>query len=97
MASLQIDVVHAQLLQADIQRSRDVSNVGQDLGHDVELLAGNARLLDGSTQLRLSLVHFGTIEVVVAEADGRFGAVDACLVKLGLVSCLVPGGAGAVA
>jgi tellurite resistance protein len=33
--------------------------------------------------------------VVVAEADGGFGAVEADLVEDGLVALLVPGGAGA--
>jgi hypothetical protein len=75
-------MVNTKLLQARVQRSRDVSDVWQHLGHDVELLAGDARLLDGGSQLGLSLVDFGAVEVVVAEADGRFGAVDACLVKL---------------
>lgn len=90
-------MVDAELLQARAQRGRDVSDVRQDLGHDVELLAGDTGLLDGGSQLGLSLVDFGAVEVVVAEADGGFGAVDACLVKLGLIACLVPGGAGAVA
>jgi hypothetical protein len=90
-------MVNTELLQAHVQRSRDVSDVRQDFGHDVELLAGNARLLDGGPQLSLGLVDFGAVEVVVAEADGGFGAVDACLVELGLVAGLVPGGAGAVA
>jgi hypothetical protein len=90
-------MVNTKLLQAHVQRSRDVSDVRQDLGHDVELLAGDAGLLNGGSQLGLSLVDFGAVEVVVAEADGGFGAVDACLVELGLVAGLVPGGAGAVA
>lgn len=90
-------MVDTELLQARVKSGRDVSDVRQDLGDDVELLAGDARLLDGGSQLGLSLVDFGTVEVVVAEADGCFGAVDACLVELGLVSGLVPGGAGAVA
>ena len=90
-------MVNAELLQARVQSGWDISDVGQDFGDDVELLAGNAGLLDGCAQLRLSLVHFGAVEVVVAEADGGFGAVDTCLVELGLVTCLIPGGAGAVA
>lgn len=90
-------MVDTKLLQARVQRSRDVSDVRQDLGHDVKLLAGDAGLLDGGPQLGLSLVDFGAIEMVVAEADGGFGAVDAGLVELGLVAGLVPGGAGAVA
>lgn len=90
-------MVDTKLLQARVQRSRDVSDVRQDLGHDVKFLAGDAGLLDGGSQLGLSLVDFGAIEMVVAEADGGFGAVDACLVELGLVAGLVPGGAGAVA
>lgn len=90
-------MVNTKLLQARVQRSRDVSDIRQDLGHNVELLAGDAGLLDGGSQLGLSLVDFGAIEMVVAEADGGFGAVDTCLVELGLVAGLVPGGAGAVA
>lgn len=90
-------MVDTELLQACVQRGRDVSDVRQDLGDDVELLAGDARLLDGGSQLGLSLVDFGAVEMVVAEADGDFGAVDACLVELGLVAGLVPGGTGAVA
>ena len=90
-------MVDTELLQACVQRGRDVSDVRQDLGHNIELLAGDATLLDGGSQLGLSLVDFGAVEVVVAEADGGFGAVDACLVKLGLVPSLVPGGTGAVA
>lgn len=90
-------MVDTELLQACVQRGRDVSDVWQNLSHDVELLAGDARLLDGGSQLGLSLVDFGAVEVMVAEADGHFGAVNACLVELGLVAGLVPGGAGAVA
>ena len=90
-------MINTELLQACVQRGRDVSDVRQDFGHDVELLAGDARLLDGGSQLGLSLVDFGAVEVVVAEADGRFGTVDACLVELGLVAGLVPGCAGTVA
>ena len=90
-------MVDTELLQARVERSRDVSDVRQDLGDDVELLAGDAGLLDGGSQLSLGLVDFGAVEVVVAEADGGFGAVDTCLVELGLVTCLIPGGAGAVA
>ena len=90
-------MVDTELLQACVQRGRDVSDVRQDLGDDVELLAGDARLLDGGSQLGLSLVDFGAVEVVVAEANGGFGAVDTCLVELGFVASLVPGGASAVA
>lgn len=90
-------MINTELLQACIQRSRNISDVRQDLGHDVELLAGDARLLDGGSQLSLSLVDFGAVDVVVAEADGHFGAVDTCLVELGLVAGLVPGCAGTVA
>ena len=90
-------MVDTELLQACVQRGRDVSDVRQDLGDDVELLAGDARLLDGGSQLGLSLVDFRAVEVVVAEPDGCFGAVNACLVELRLVAGLVPGGAGAVA
>lgn len=90
-------MIDTELLQARVQRGRDVSDVRQDFGHDVELLAGYAGLLDGGSQLGLSLVDFGAIEMVVAEADGGFGAVNTCLVELGLVAGLVPGGACAVA
>lgn len=90
-------MVNTELLQARVQRSRDISNVRQHLGHNVKFLAGDARLLDGGSQLGLSLVDFGAVEMVVAEADGGFGAVNACLVELGLVAGLVPGGTGAVA
>jgi hypothetical protein len=90
-------MINTKLLQARVQRRRDISNVGQDFGHDVELLASHAGLLDGCAQLGLGLVHFGAIEVMIAEIDGGFGAVDARLVELGLVAGLVPGCAGAVA
>lgn len=90
-------MVNAELLQARVQSGWDISDVGQDFGDDVELLAGNAGLLDGCAQLRLSLVHFGAVEVVVAETDGGFGTVDARLVELGFVAGFVPGCAGAVA
>ena len=90
-------MVNTELLQACVQRGRDVSDVWQDLGDDVELLAGDARLLDGGSQLSLGLVDFGAVQVVVAQADGCFRAVDACLIELGLVARLVPGSAGAVA
>jgi hypothetical protein len=49
----------------------------------------------GSTLVTTCLVDFGAVEVVVAQFDGRFGAVDADLVEDGLVALLVPGGAGA--
>ena len=90
-------MVDAELLQACVQRGRNVSDIGQDFGDNVELLAGDTRLLDGGSQLGLSLVHFGAVKVVVAEVDGGFGAVDACLVELRFVASLVPGSAGAVA
>lgn len=94
---LQINMVHAQLLQAGFKRGGDISNVGQDFGDNVELLASDAGLLDSGTQLTLGLVHFGAIEVVVAETDGHFGAVNALLVQLALIAGLVPGCACAVA
>jgi hypothetical protein len=90
-------VVDTKLLQACIQRGGNVGNVGQDFGYDVKLLAGDAGLLDSGSQLSLRFVHFGAVEVVVAQADGGFGAVDACLVKLGFVAGFVPGGTGTVA
>jgi len=95
--NLQINILNTELLQARVQRRRDVSDIRQDFRHDVEFLARDAGLLDGRSQLRFGLVDFGAVEVVVAEADGSVGAVDAGLVELGLVAGLVPGGAGAVA
>ena len=52
--------------------------------------AAEALLLQGIADLPT-----GAVEVVVAQFDGRFGAVDADLVEDGLVALLVPGGAGA--
>jgi hypothetical protein len=94
---VQINMIDTKLLQARVQRSRDISNIRQNFRHDVEFLAGDAGLLDSRSQLSLGLVHFGAVEVVVVETDGGFGAVDAGLVELGLVAGLVPGCAGAVA
>ena len=94
---LQINVIYAQFLQTRVQRRREVSDVGQHFGHDVEFLARNPGLLDRSTELSLGLVDLGAIEVVVAEIDGHFGAVDACLVELRFVASLIPGSAGPVA
>ena len=59
-------MVDTELLQACVQRGRDVSDVRQDLGDDVELLAGDARLLDGGSQLGLSLVDFFILFILVS-------------------------------
>jgi hypothetical protein len=91
----QINVINPQLLQASVQRGGDISDIRQHFGHDVELLALDAGFLDSYPELGLRFVDFGAVEVVVAEADGCFGAVDADLVEDGLVALLVPGGAGA--
>jgi hypothetical protein len=90
-------MINTQLLQACVQRRRDISNIRQDFRHDVQFLASHAGLLDSRSQLGLGLVHFGAVEVVIFETDGGFSAVDARLVELGLVAGLVPGCAGAVA
>jgi hypothetical protein len=91
----QINVINPQFLQAGVQRGGDVGDVRQHLGHDVEFVARDTGFLNGYAQLGLGFVDFGAVEVVVAEADGGFGAVDADLVEDGLVALLVPGGAGA--
>jgi hypothetical protein len=93
--NLQINVIHPQLLQAGVQRGGDISNIRQHFGHDVEFVARDAGFFDSYAELGLCFVDFGAVEVVVAEADGGFGAVNADLVEDGLVALLVPGGAGA--
>jgi hypothetical protein len=91
----QINIINPQFLQAGVQRGGDVGDVRQHFGHDVEFVARDAGFLDSYTELGLRFVDFGAVEVVVAEADGGFGAVDADLVEDGLVALLVPGSAGA--
>jgi hypothetical protein len=93
---VQVNILDAQLLQTRLQRRRDVFDIRQHFRHNVQLVARDAGLLDGGTQLGFGFVDFGAVEVVVAEVDGGFGAVDTGLVELGFVAGFVPGGAGAV-
>jgi len=62
----QIDIVNTQLLQAGVQCCRDIGNVRQYFGHDVEFLARLAGLFNSYAELSFSFVDFGTVKVVVA-------------------------------
>ena len=93
---IQIYMIDLQLLQTQFESAGDVGDVGQHLGRDEELVTADVGLFDGHAEFGLGLVDFGAVEVVVAQVDGRDGAVDAVLVELGLVAGLVPGGAGSV-
>ena len=81
---VEIDIIRLQLLQTGPQRVGDVSDVAEDFGDDEQLVSDNAGFLDGGSQLGFGLIHFGPVEVVVAQLDGSLGRVDAVLVELGL-------------
>ena len=87
---VQVDVVHLQLLQACLERTRDVGNAADNLRCDKKLISGDSRLLDCRSEFSLSLVHLSAVQVVVAKLDCRFSAVDAVLVYLRLIATLVP-------
>lgn len=75
MGSLQVDVFQPQLLQAHVQRSRNVTNARRipimQLRRHEELLARNPALLDRDSKLALCVVHLCAVEMVVPEFDRR--------------------------
>lgn len=61
MACLQIHVVQPKLLQAGFESTRDVCDVGQDLGRYEKLLAVDLGLADCGTEFSLCLVDLSSI------------------------------------
>jgi hypothetical protein len=94
---VQVDVVHLQLLQRGINGALDVADVGDDLGGHEELFSGDARFLDGQTDLLLGVVQFGTIDMAEAAADSLLDGVDGGAVNSVKVGALEEGGTSAVA
>ena len=90
-------MVRLELLQTRLQRIRNIGNVTDDFGDNVQLVSSRSRVFDRGTQFGLRFVDFGAIQMIISQFDGRFSAIDAGLVDLTLVTSLIPGRAGAVA
>jgi len=61
MKHLQINVVQPKLLQAGLERTWDVGDVGKNLSGHEEFLAVHTRLADRGTELGLRLVDLSTV------------------------------------
>lgn len=94
---VQVDVVRAQFLEAVFEGLLGVADVGQDLGCDVELVAGDAGGLDGAGDLGLGAVGLGGVDVGDAGLEGRLEGIHGGGVgRVQVVALLAPLGSDAV-
>jgi hypothetical protein len=97
MDEIEIHVVQPQLFQARVYRTPYVGDIRDDLRGHEKFLTGYPAFLDCLAELGLSVVDFGTVEVVVAHFDGSLDRFDEGVVDAAVVGFLVPGCACAVA
>lgn len=67
----QVNVVHLELLQAGVNRIRDVGNVRDHFRRNEKLRPVNLALLDRCAKFRFCVVHFRAVKMCVSELDGR--------------------------
>lgn len=112
---IHVNVIKLKLLQAGLNSSRNIFDVGKNFCRHEKLGAIDTTLLDSLSKLGFGLVDyvivstvqsslfervlvtFGTIEMVIAQADGSLGGIYTSLIELALVSGLVPSSTGTVA
>ncbi len=84
MHQIEIDDIEPEFFLAGVEGALD--GIGcqifvPHLGGDMQIPTGNARSLDAGTHFGLIAIHFGGVDVAIAEPDGACHAGDATLAR----------------